>query len=232
MKPIRIISYNILFGKRITEILRWLKTVQTQDILCFQEFPQHRISECLEALSPTRYSWAFAPSLFTKTKTFGELTLWKTATFGLKEKKILSLGQSRIEKVTPIPRTHRTALITTFLKNNHPFLLTNLQLSSLSLNAVRYQQLQRVINETERPHIPIVLIGDFNYPTMRANHKLNLFMKERGFEPSPDHFSTYKLGPVRYQLDYVFTKSMRIETFDMVRLPHSDHNPVFATIQP
>lgn len=232
MKSIRIISYNILFGRRIREILVWLGTTTKPDILCFQEFPKLHIHRCLKALEPTRYSYAFSPGFYKNNEAFGELTLWKRDVFSLKKKKTLSLGQSRIEKNDRRLRVARTALVTTLLRKNSPVIITNLQLSALSLNALRYKQLQLVISETDQPHVPVVLIGDFNVPTISANHKLSRSMKKYGFEMSPDHFATYRLGPVRYQLDYLFTKACRILSFGRFRLPYSDHYPVFGTVQP
>ncbi len=213
---IRILSYNVHFGKKLDEILLWFTTIPAPDIVSFQEFPRDRIAD-IRALLPT-YRAAFAPSLYVRKKIFGILVLWSPA-LRFRSKKTMNLGVSRVEKA--ILRTHipRTALLVRFSS----FVLVVPHLVSLATNKTRLTQVRQLISAAASTKKPVAIIGDFNIPSLLAKNVLVQFMAAYGYATHNRRHVTYRLG---YQVDYAFGKNLTIDNFSVVRLRLSDHYPV------
>jgi endonuclease/exonuclease/phosphatase (EEP) superfamily protein YafD len=221
---IRVISYNVLFGRRSKKIFPWLAKQTNVDIICLQEFPERKIEACMDMLPG--YKWVFAPSMRIFKKVYGELTLYRTDRVTLKNTHVIDLGPNRIEKA--ILRTHlpRTALLTEFVYKRKRFILVNLQLVSLASNKLRYGQIQLILAAVKTYRIPICLIGDFNIPSLRAKNKLIAYMKLHRFTMPQKRTPTYRIAFIKYQLDYAFARNGKITTFEMERIRFSDHYPV------
>jgi len=224
---IRILSYNVLFGRKWKKIFPWLARQSDRDIICLQEFPESKISELLSIL--TNYSYSFAPSMRIFKKIYGELTLYRTDRLTCKKTKIITLGQSRVERTLLLTKLPRTALLTEFAYKRARFVLVNPQLVSLASNTLRYRQVDLILAALKPYTIPSFIIGDFNIPSVVANNKLNVFMKANTFISHDTHMHTYRLGPIRYQTDYAFARSGKIEEMKIEKVRFSDHYPIHIT---
>lgn len=226
---IRVLSYNVMFGRKSRHIFPWLSR-QNHDIICLQEFPERKIDELVFLLPENRYSYAFAPSMKIFKKIYGELTLYRKNTLTLKKQTTIILGTNRVEKTFLLTKLPRTALLTEFRYRKKRFVLVNPQLVSLSSNTLRYAQVEKILDAVQNIKVPTFLIGDFNIPSLRAKNTLLRYMQVKGFSSYEDRFRTYRLTFMRWQLDYAFARNGKIQKITVERVKFSDHYPIQAEI--
>jgi endonuclease/exonuclease/phosphatase (EEP) superfamily protein YafD len=116
--------------------------------------------------------------------------------------------------------------------NNKEFVIVNPQLTSLSSNKLRYAQIRLMVETVKKITIPTFIIGDFNIPSIRAKNSLLKFMSAHGFSSYEKRLRTYRLGFIKYQLDYAFARNGKIEEVNVERVKFSDHYPISVVIQP
>ena len=227
---IHLISYNIRFGKRLEDILAWLKTQVRVDILCFQEFPETKIFDCLTAFGNTSYGYSFAPSMNIRKKTYGELTLYRTDRMKLVSSTIVRLNTNTIDRFSMGRRSSRSCILTVFQMQQKKVALANIQLASLASNKLRYGQIQNIIDTLASYNIPRLLVGDFNMTSMIRRKRLIAYMRRHRYLTEVKKVATHRLIFINHQLDYVFGNNCTVETLSVERVRFSDHYPVKATL--
>lgn len=105
-------------------------------------------------------------------------------------------------------------------------MLVNPQLTSLSSNKLRYAQINLMLDAVKNLNSPTFIIGDFNIPSLRAKNTLMKFMGKNDFTSYEKRLRTYRLGFIKYQLDYAFARNGKIEEVNVERVKFSDHYPV------
>ena len=231
MRPLNIISYNVQLGQKKDKILAWLQTQKNVDIICLQEFAERDIEDCLSVLGKNRFSYAFAPSLKVLRKQCGELTLFRSPLFTLKHTEIITLRAKSANKLALYRRVPRTAILTELWWKKTPILVVNLQLTALTTNAMRYKQLHIILNAIAKKTSATLVIGDFNVPSIVSNTKLIRFMAKHKFTTSETYFSTYRLGFIKYRLDYAFSRGATISKLSTERIRFSDHYPIHIEVK-
>lgn len=228
-----LISYNILFGKKVDKIFAWLKTLNnTPDFICFQEFPQNAINEIKTNLSKiANYDLAFAPSFRYKNLQYGELTVYNCDKFNLTESITLALSSDlRLQKIIRVSG-QRTALLTTFKIDDVKFTLANIHLPWLCRNTVRLKALAGIMAKLEENQ-PSLIVGDYNYSNIFDNTGLYELMAKNHFIPGGGYFITNSLfGLVNQQLDYAFARNSEAKIVNVAKLDYSDHYPLFLDIK-
>lgn len=228
---LRILTYNVHFGKRIHKIEAWLANQKNSDIICFQEFPQDSITTIRKTVSNTEYGYRFAPSLRKRKIQYGELTLFRKDRMRLIACTSLMLRTNSIDRYSMGRHSQRSCLITTFQLNRQRCVVVNLQLSCLATNALRYHQLQHIIQILRHHEGPRIIIGDFNMSSLLGRRKLFSLMKNNYYHTLEKYVATHRLLIVRHQLDYIFTRDCTIKHIDISRIRYSDHYPVTAMLE-
>lgn len=229
MKTLEVLSYNIEFGRKFEDVVDWIRTAElSPDIFCFQEFPQERIPFFESFLYERGYGFVFTPSITLRGIPLGELTAHKLSQFRLVGHKELELGIYAWEKQRRVVKGQRSALITAYRYGEDAFFsVGNVHLSNFSPNAMRYKQLQMVIEEMRQFCEDGVIVGDFNYTSLLGVRKLFEFMDTFGFTCVGERMITHKLFKrIPQQLDYVFQKGLVPENIAVLKVPHSDHLPI------
>jgi endonuclease/exonuclease/phosphatase (EEP) superfamily protein YafD len=227
---ISVLSYNVYFGKRLDKIIFWLLKKPTFDVICFQEFPKKVIPIFIKAFSQASYGYRFAPFLQKRGITYGELTLFRKDKLTFLSSTTVSLGINRGERVMLRARIPRTSLLTIFRYKKQKIALVNIHLVNVAFNILRYKQITQIVNRLDHHAMPVVLLGDFNMPSVFGRKKLFSMMEENGFEFIRKRLSTFHLVGVKYQMDYIFWKGCKVTGLSVERVKFSDHYPVAFTV--
>lgn len=226
MTTIRILSYNVLFGKRIDRIIDWANRLPDYDVLCFQEFPKPKIKECMELLSRRPYGYRYVPSFTFRKKLYGQLTMYRTDRLTLRTTKVVNLGTSAPERILMKTRIPRTCLITEFRYGKEAFTVANVHLVALAWNKLKYLQVGSVIASLAKRNGPAVLVGDFNISSIAGKKKLLRLMESSGYTYNKKRIATHRVAIFKHQFDYVFARGATIRTVTPYRVPFSDHYPL------
>jgi endonuclease/exonuclease/phosphatase family metal-dependent hydrolase len=225
---LRLVTYNILFGRRLHKIIPWIGSLVAADIICLQEFPKIRLSEFLHAIPKGTYGHRFTQSFVRKKKTFGELTLFRQKKLRLLRARKLSLRIRPMEK--EITSMARTCFLTTFSFGSKKITVANTHLPVLAVNRTRYKQIQLIADHLAACRHATVIAGDFNLHSIKMNKKLIAFMRGFGFHTTLKRLATHRVGIIKHQLDYVFGAHCKILNLEAPRVKFSDHYPVIAEV--
>lgn len=231
-----LLSYNIYLGKKLKAVLDWISTREkkyhTYDLICFQEFPYHNIAPFIESRKIAT-GYCFAPSIYFKKKTYGQLTVFNQDKLKLIKSTELALGASRIEKkVGQLFRhaTKRKSLLTLFEVNDKQLMVANTHLTSAAFNGHRINQLNEVCREIQNsPHA--LIIGDMNYTSALPRFSLTRLIKKYQFEDMTKKLKTHRILFMKHQLDYIFAKAVKVTGVIAEQLPFSDHYPLMAKFE-
>jgi endonuclease/exonuclease/phosphatase family metal-dependent hydrolase len=225
------LSYNIHFGKKLDAVLGWLVQQTPPDIICFQEFPKHRIAACVRALSGPDYGYRFAPSLGNKkNRSYGVLTLFRKATLLPVSFRRVSLGINILERAWFGSSVARHSLVTVFRYKTEEFVLANTHLVCSAPNSHKYRQIATIFRALRSYPRPVVIVGDYNIPGVTGKRNLIRFMKKNGYRTDEKRISTFRIAGMHTQVDYVFWRNCTVRSVRSLRVRHSDHYPVRFTI--
>lgn len=212
------------------KILAWLKRKHPADIICFQEFPEHRLPDCLKSFPKDTYGYRFAPSLKRRRILYGELTIFRTDKMRLVSSSSFPLRTTRLDRYSMGGVPNRSCLVTTFRRNRKTFRIANIQLSCYASNRLRYAQLTNIIHTFSHKIIPSVIIGDFNMSSLLGRRGLFRLMNKNSYKTVGKYIATHRLLIVKHQLDYVFSRNCSVRRITVDRIRFSDHYPVTAFI--
>jgi endonuclease/exonuclease/phosphatase family metal-dependent hydrolase len=228
---VRVLSYNIHFGRRLEEILDWLAGEPSPDLICFQEFPKHKISFCIRALAKSSYGYRFAPSLGSgKNKEYGVLTLFRKNILHPVSFRRVAIGGNILEKAWFKGNISRHTLVTVFRHRETTLVLVNIHLVSSAPNSHRYRQINTIIRALHQYPHPVVIAGDFNIPDIMGKRKLIRLMKNNLYQTDEKRMSTHRIAGIHTQVDYVFWKDCTVRTIRALKVRYSDHYPVRFTM--
>lgn len=229
---IRIISYNIEYGKRINEIYDWINSIQSSpDIICFQEFPIDELENLKEVKIFKKPGFAFVSGLKKKGVAHGQLTMFNSEKFNLINSIEIDLGLDHAEKFYKRFPTRRSALITVFNYKKELISLTNVHLSAAAFNSRRRDQVDKVINYYPT-NCASIIAGDFNYTSLVWGNVLIEHMNEFKFKLAGEKMITNKYkGIISQQLDYIFYKEIKHIKTEVFELPYSDHFPIISDFE-
>lgn len=223
---ITLLSYNIELGKRIAPIYNWIQSLsRLPDIFCFQEFPVVAI-ETLHGIIGSKYQSIFVSSIVKRKRVYGQLTLYNSGRFQLKNSRVIHLPRGLGESKIFLRNVHRRSLTTQFTtRKNKTFTLSNVHLVFAGSNALRLHQLKSIVR-TEKDNRHLV-VGDYNYTSRLSNRPLFKTMATYGFTSALSG-PTHRLLGVPQQLDYVFYKNIAAVTAKILAPRFSDHLPIMV----
>ncbi len=228
---IRLISYNVEYGKKINEIYKWLNTFKkTPDIICFQEFPSSELGNLKEIKIFNNSGFSFATGLKKNGVAYGELTVFDAEKFNLIKSIEIDLGIDHVEKFYKRYPTRRSALVTVFKYNSTQLNLINVHLSAAALNSGRLNQVNTLVESAKNGKS--IIAGDFNYSNLFPGNNLIKLMKDLKFKLAGENIITNKYkGRISQQLDYVFYKELKLKNLEVIDLSYSDHYPLIAEFE-
>jgi endonuclease/exonuclease/phosphatase family metal-dependent hydrolase len=227
---VRIITYNIHFGKRLNDIISWITIQADADIICLQEFPAASLASFYRSL-PRDWGHRFTQSFIYRKKIFLIVTLFRKGKLRLLKATTLLLGIHPMEKSLLKNPMEKSCLVTTFRVGRKTITVANTHLVFLAANRSRYKQIRMITNHLVPHRHPLVITGDFNIPSVRAKNTLIRRMEKFGFRTIVKRLSTYRLAIWRYQLDYVFVKHCLLIALTTERIRFSDHYPIAAEVR-
>lgn len=228
---LRVVTYNIHFGKRLTEISSWIAHQATADIICLQEFPVTHLTQFYRSLPRGIWGHRFTKSFIYRKKIYVIVTLFRRKKLRLLKTKTLLMGIHPMEKSLLKNPMEKSCLLTTFRTGTKTITIANTHLVFLAANRSRYKQIQLITDHLSSYRHSSVITGDFNIHSMRINKKLIEFMSVYDYETSLKRLATHRIGIVKHQLDYVFVKRCSLISLTAERLRFSDHYPVIAGIR-
>lgn len=238
---LRVLSYNIRYGKRIDEISKWLTTLSPKiDIFCFQEFPYSQLKKFLHTSPFTNYSYEFACNFLFRSEKYSQLTLINAKKVQLLKSKKVDLGlQGIVERTFFKTGGNITGLITKLSFNGKDFLIVNLHLIWFALNRSRRKQIETIIHSLsiskDLNKTPTIILGDFNYSSLTNTNGLERFMAKYHFYNSTKRLKTHKLlmfsTKFTHQIDYVFENKQLVENPKSLDVSYSDHYPIYFELK-
>jgi phosphoglycolate phosphatase len=231
---LQVITYNIHFGEKLSQITIWIKENTKFDIICFQEFPKSKIDIFIKELNKFgSFSFHFATGFIREHGEYGELTLYNSKKIKVLGTEVIKLGSSIVERRIHKDKLGRSSLVTILESDSKKFVLVNSHLACLSFNGFRIKQLLKIINRLDKiaplKDSPIIVLGDFNYSSLSRRKKLIQFMANYGFLNAYKKH-THRLFYLKHQLDYVFYKYCYIDRIQVNKLPYSDHSCITFTL--
>jgi endonuclease/exonuclease/phosphatase family metal-dependent hydrolase len=229
-----ILSYNILFGKRLPQVIDWISKRPKQfDIICFQEFPFSQIASLANSPLATFFEYHTALGFKHAGQEYGQLTLINRKKIKVISAETIYLGTNFWESKVFGFTGGRSALATKCHYNGIDFTLVNTHLVAFGSNSHRRAQMAKIIdhfdNHAEKNH-PIVVLGDLNYSSLTGRGSLIRLMQEHKFT-NAHTLNTHRLLNIKdHQLDYIFYKNMQVGDINVLKLPFSDHLPITFTL--
>lgn len=95
----------------------------------------------------------------------------------------------------------------------------------------RHFQLRHLYELVSRCHKPVIVAGDFN--TFWGADEIFLFMKAAGLvSANSANLPTYPTNAPKLELDFILcSQSIRINNFEIPRVPYSDHLPLICDFE-
>lgn len=231
VKMIRIITYNIHFGKRLPHIISWIHKQTHVDVICLQEVPISYRASLYRSLPRAVWGRRFTKSFILRKKTYGIVTLFRKKNLQLTKANILHMGSHPMERSLLRNPMQKSCLITTFRMGMRTVSIANTHLVFLAANRARYKQISMIADRLANHGHSLIITGDFNILSVRSNKKLLSYMKTFGFRTIEKRLQTYRLALLKYQLDYVFVKRCSLAALTAERVHFSDHYPITAAIR-
>ena len=230
-KMLRVLTYNIHFGKRLTRIISWIANQETADVICLQEFPIMHLTQFYRSLPRGVWGHRFTRSFILRKKTYTLVTLFRREKLRLVKTKTLLMGVHPMEKSILRNPMEKSCLVTTFRAGKKTCTVANTHLVWLAANRSRYKQIQLIINHLSSCRHASIITGDFNLHSIKTNKKLIEFMNTYRFKTLPTRLATHRFGFIKHQLDYVFASKCTLLKLEAPRVRFSDHYPVIANVR-
>ncbi|NTU46450.1 endonuclease/exonuclease/phosphatase family protein [Candidatus Roizmanbacteria bacterium] len=236
---ISLLTYNLLFNKALTSVPELIEQYKP-DLICFQEMKT--TEEEFTALESFGYELADFSNSFIKHGTvYGIGTFYNKNIFKFKSARTLTLPRSYYEWLLLFLRggnNPRTVLKTELLVRDTSTQITlyNLHLSPYSTNGIRVKQFIQTLDDISHDTTDhLLLAGDFNYPYGRKKFE-ELIHAHDLQEATSSIFYTLeqrflKFFSIRWKLDYVLYKGLKLIKTERIPVRASDHYPILSSFE-
>ncbi len=227
MKELGFLTYNTQYGKNLREVLGWIESIKLKiDIYFFQEFPEEELEAFREKFA--EFTTLYVRNMFIQKKFCGQVVGVRKGLEVLKRETV-DIGPSRVAKIFSGNFEHRNVLVLKIKSGRKQLWLANVHLTPYTNNSRRRRQLAMTLEKMGKG--PAVVGGDFNYFSFYNLRGLERFMENAGFKNETLAFITHRRWFLKSQLDYVFSREVKLREVETVPLPYSDHYPILARIQ-
>ena len=220
----KVISYNLNKHKAAHE-LEQLVEHHAVDVLCLQEADTDGLPAELGGL---RLAEA------TVRNRLGLAVYHRENTYSALEVRSLALKKSLHDRVLKPAEERMLGVRMRDIDHGSEFIVASFHAAPLTaLNSLRRKQIHAALEElaTLGPDLPILMVGDYNYPVFKEN--LGQKVRDAGYELTLSDVRTY----TRYKFfrgHYDFATSVGFEIESITTLPQgsSDHLPILNTAEP
>lgn len=245
-----IVTYNIFDGRNTEKIIQnILGLIQNgASVICLQEVRQVYRNVAFTKLLAERLPKHFNAQYFLEGDArwfdYGLGILWDTTVFSspvfqqlpLPEQSHLTFWNKLFYWALGLePKIiKRGALIGTFIFGQKKVRITNIHLDFQGGNAHRTNQLKSLMHHltSELPVYCEIMCGDFNtLGVFGKKNKILALEQQLGDEFKSVLRKSYSSAIVQ-QLDYIFTKNLKVQQAKILKLKGSDHSPIVAEVYP
>ena len=239
MKKIKVLTYNLLYGKAFPHLEKII-TKNFPDIIGVQEIEERQVKNFpLNKSINFAYELAASSHSFNKFgKNYNIATFYNKKTLKFSSFNYLNLPRNIYEKIlyflkkSPFPRSFISSY---FLKDSTKFLHINLHLSPWSTDGAKVRQIKKIFESISSLSLPIIITGDFNFPY--GKKRFELLLKEYNLKEATKNLSfteeskILKIIPVRLKLDYILYRGMKLIKTTRLEKNSSDHYPILAEFE-
>jgi endonuclease/exonuclease/phosphatase family metal-dependent hydrolase len=243
-QTLRVVSYNVHFGKNTKEIARVFtnnENLSKADIILFQEIEFHQAEKICRAEAIAKhlgYYFAYEPARKLKGEaTHGLATLSR---WPIKSAKTIRLPKNKLFFITQ----QKIALITKISIKGKQVIVCNIHLDTRLNPKKRIFQLNACLKKLKPLGPNIIIAGDFNtipfrsvgglFPVLYSNQSKHLheFMLKSGFKYFCKPLGyTMKRGPLKMRLDHIYSNRLPIISCGVEKeIRVSDHKPIWADV--
>ena len=219
----KVISYNLRKHRAATELEELVDT-HAPDILCLQE--------CNVAVLPDEIS-GLALAQATQGNRLGLAVYYRKNTFRLLGIRTIGLKKSLHDRVLKPAHERVLAVRLQDIDDRRGMIVASFHAAPLTaLNSLRRNQIRAALTELETigTGLPILMVGDYNYPVFKEN--LGQTVRDHGYTLTLSDERTY----TRYRVfkghyDFATSDGFRIDSIQTLPQRSSDHRPILVTTQ-
>ena len=214
----KVISYNLNKHKAAHE-LEELVEAHAADVLCLQE----AVSEDL----PTQIAGLRLAEATVRNR-LGLAVYHRENTYTAVEVRTLALKKSLHDRVLKPAEERMLGVRMRDIDHGREFLVASFHAAPLTaLNSLRRKQIQAALAElsTLGPGLPILMVGDYNYPVFKES--LSQRIRDAGYELTLSDARTYtRYKFFRGHYDFATSVGVTIESITTLPQGSSDHLPI------
>ncbi len=220
----RVISYNLRKHRAAPELVP-LVSEYDPDILCLQECDTTSLPDAVGGLALVEA---------TKGNRLGLALYIRRNTFQVEEVRTIGLMKSMHDRLLKPAHERVLGARLRDIDAGRGLVVASFHAAPLTaLNSLRRRQIRAALDElgTLGPGLPILMVGDYNYPVFKEN--LGQTVRDHGYmlTLSDDHtYTRYRV----FRGHYDFATSVDFDIASIRTLPQgtSDHRPILITAEP
>lgn len=220
----KVISYNLNKHKAVGELDALVDSTGA-DILCLQEADTEGLPDRIAGLE-------LADA--TSRNRLGLALYYRRNTFAALQVRSMALKKSLHDRVLKPAEERMLAVRLHDIDNNRQFIVASFHAAPLTaLNSLRRKQIKAALDElaTLGDHLPILMVGDYNYPVFKEN--LGQKVREAGYELNLSDTRTYtRYKFFRGHYDFATSVGFDIDQITTLAQGLSDHLPILITAAP
>ncbi|WP_417510374.1 endonuclease/exonuclease/phosphatase family protein [Microbacterium sp.] len=217
----KVISYNLRKHRAATE-LEQLVDQYGPDLLCLQECDVDALPDEISGL-------ALADA--THGNRLGLALYYRKNTFRLKDIRTIGLKKSLHDRMLKPAHERVLGVRLQDIDNGQELIVASFHAAPLTaLNSLRRNQIRAALTELETmgPGLPLLMVGDYNYPVFKEN--LGQTVRDHGYTLTLSDDRTY----TRYRVfkghyDFATSDGFRIDSIQTLPQRSSDHRPILVT---
>lgn len=217
----KVISYNLRKHRAATE-LEELVAAHAPDILCLQECDANALPEDIGGLT-------FANA--TLGNRLGLAVYYRVNTFRLQDIRTFELKKSLHDRMLKPAHERLLGVRLQDIDDGRELIVASFHAAPLTaLNSLRRNQIRKALTQLESmgPGLPVLMVGDYNYPVFKENLGQNI--RDHGYTLTLSDDRTY----TRYRVfkghyDFATSDGFRIASIQTLPQRSSDHRPILVT---
>lgn len=217
----KVISYNLRKHRAATE-LEELVTAHAPDILCLQECDVSVLPDDIGGL-------ALADA--TQGNRLGLAVYYRINTFRLQGIHAFELKKSLHDRMLKPAHERLLGVRLQDIDDGRELIVASFHAAPLTaLNSLRRNQIRKALTQLESmgPGLPVLMVGDYNYPVFKENLGQN--MRDHGYTLTLSDDRTY----TRYRVfkghyDFATSDGFTIKSIQTLPQRSSDHRPILIT---
>jgi len=219
----KVISYNLRKHRAATELAELVET-HDPDVLCLQECMTTDLPERLGTLQLAEA---------TRGNRLGLAVYTSPATYRVEEARTVGLKKSLHDRVLKPAHERVLGVRLHDIDAGRKLVVASFHAAPLTaLNSLRRHQIRAALDElaTLGEGLPILMVGDYNYPVFKEHLSQNLSRHGYAMTMSDDHtYTRYRVFRGHY--DFATSTGFNIKRLQTLPQRSSDHRPVVVEVE-